>query len=101
MSRQPAAMPRTVEVIARGIAEGLHLGVQVYASVGGVPAADLALGEARPGVALAPTASCCGCPRASRWPRWRSRSSGSGARSRWTIRSRGSSPSSARTARSG
>lgn len=54
MSRSSAALPRTAEVIARGIADGFHLGVQLYVSVDGIPAADLAIGDARPGVPLAP-----------------------------------------------
>ena len=54
MAATSAVLPRTAEVIARGIDEGLHLGMQLYASVDGIPAADLAIGEARPGVLLAP-----------------------------------------------
>ncbi len=45
-------MRRTIEAIERGIAEGLHLGAQVYASVDGQAKMDLGIGEARPGVAM-------------------------------------------------
>jgi CubicO group peptidase (beta-lactamase class C family) len=41
-----------VEAIESGRREGLHLGAQLYVSVAGEPVADLALGEARPGVPL-------------------------------------------------
>jgi CubicO group peptidase (beta-lactamase class C family) len=45
-------LPTTVEAIESGRREGLHLGAQLYVSQGGDPVADLALGEARPGVPL-------------------------------------------------
>lgn len=48
------ALPRTVSVLEQGIAEGLHLGGQVFASIGGVPAADVAVGENAPGVPMTP-----------------------------------------------
>src|SRR6185295_19289357 len=38
-----------------GIAEGLHLGAQLYASIRGEPVFDGAIGESRPGVALRPS----------------------------------------------
>jgi CubicO group peptidase (beta-lactamase class C family) len=47
-------LPRTCAVIEQGRREGLHIGAQVYASIGGAVQADLVLGEARRGVALAP-----------------------------------------------
>lgn len=49
---QTAALQRTRAVIEQGCAERLHIGAQVYASIGGAVRADLALGEARAGVAL-------------------------------------------------
>lgn len=48
------ALPRTRAVIERGVEDGTHIGAQVYASVAGRVRADLAVGEARRGVALAP-----------------------------------------------
>ncbi|MDX1501109.1 MAG: serine hydrolase domain-containing protein [Thermoanaerobaculia bacterium] len=45
-------LPAAVAELERGIDEGLHLGGQLYVSLAGRPVADLALGEARPGVAL-------------------------------------------------
>ena len=45
-------LPRTRDAIAAGIAEGLHLGAQLYVSRRGVAVADAALGECRPGEAL-------------------------------------------------
>jgi CubicO group peptidase (beta-lactamase class C family) len=48
----PAAMPRTVAAIERGIADGEHLGAQLYVSHRGRVVADLALGEAKPGVPM-------------------------------------------------
>lgn len=47
-------LPRTRAVIEHGTAEGLHLGAQIYVSRAGDPVADLAIGEARVGVALRP-----------------------------------------------
>ena len=49
-----AALPRTLEVIERGMAEGLHIGAQVYVSLDGEPVADFAVGEARRGVPMTP-----------------------------------------------
>jgi CubicO group peptidase (beta-lactamase class C family) len=46
------ALPRTLRTIEQGVAEGLHLGAQLYVSLGGSPVADFGLGEARPGVPL-------------------------------------------------
>ena len=40
-------------MIESGIAEGLHLGAQLYVSLAGKCAADLAIGESRAGVAMA------------------------------------------------
>ncbi len=51
----PAALPRTVAAVERGRAAGLHRGAQIYVSVRGEVVADLALGEARPGVAMRST----------------------------------------------
>ncbi|MCX7718599.1 MAG: beta-lactamase family protein [Candidatus Sumerlaeaceae bacterium] len=44
-----------LRLIETGIAERQHLGAQVYVSLRGRVAADLALGEAQPGVALEPS----------------------------------------------
>ena len=44
-----------MRLLEAGIADGLHLGAQVYGSLGGQTAADMAIGEARPGVALEPS----------------------------------------------
>jgi CubicO group peptidase (beta-lactamase class C family) len=48
----PERLPRTREVIAAGIREGLHLGAQIYISRRGEVVADAALGENRPGQPL-------------------------------------------------
>lgn len=48
-----ANWPRTSEVVRGGATEGLHLGAQLYASLGGRTIADLAWGEARAGVPMA------------------------------------------------
>src|SRR4051812_2709614 len=45
-------LPRTLHLIQQGMARGLHLGAQVYACLRGEVIADLALGDARPGVAM-------------------------------------------------
>ncbi len=57
---QFADVPRTQAAIRRGIAEGLHTGCQLFASIAGRPVADLALGDGReaaigqPAVAMTP-----------------------------------------------
>lgn len=45
-------MPRTQEIVRRGMGEGLHIGAQVYVSLGGRVVLDWAVGEARPGVEM-------------------------------------------------
>jgi CubicO group peptidase (beta-lactamase class C family) len=45
-------LPRTRELIERGIADGLHTGAQLFTSIGGRPSGSLALGESRPGVPM-------------------------------------------------
>lgn len=45
-------LPRTVALLQRGRQDGLHLGAQLYVSLRGEAVADLAMGEARPGVPL-------------------------------------------------
>ena len=45
-------LPRTSRAIEDGMARGLHVGAQVHVAVDGKPVADLAIGEARPGVAM-------------------------------------------------
>jgi CubicO group peptidase (beta-lactamase class C family) len=54
MARVSSALrlPRTVDVLERGIDDGTHIGAQLYASVEGRTLADVALGEARPGVPM-------------------------------------------------
>jgi len=47
-----AILPRTVAAIEQGMADGLHVGAQVYISRWGRPVADFALGEARPGIPM-------------------------------------------------
>src|SRR5579885_996990 len=54
MPTGPDALPRTTAVLAEGMREGLHLGAQLYVSRAGTPVADVALGLARPGVAMTP-----------------------------------------------
>ncbi len=46
LSQRP--LPRTRQVIERGIADGLHLGAQVYVSLPDRVVADFAVGESRP-----------------------------------------------------
>jgi CubicO group peptidase (beta-lactamase class C family) len=46
------SLSRTIAELERGIAAGWHIGAQLYASVQGVTVADIAVGEARPGVAM-------------------------------------------------
>ena len=49
----PSSLTRTRDALERGIAEGLHLGAQLYVSLAG-EATDLVVGERRPAaVALA------------------------------------------------
>jgi CubicO group peptidase (beta-lactamase class C family) len=45
-------LPRAVALIRGGMAQGLHIGAQVYVSVDGEPVADFGLGEARRGVPM-------------------------------------------------
>lgn len=47
-------LPSAVALLRQGIGDGYHLGAQVAASLGGERVADIAVGEARAGVALAP-----------------------------------------------
>lgn len=54
MTAPHEALPRTREVIERGMAEGLHLGAQVYVSRDFVPVADFAIGEAQRGTPMTP-----------------------------------------------
>src|SRR5439155_17358774 len=48
----PSPPPRTIAAIERGIAQGLHIGAQLYVSRRGQVVADVALGEARRGVPM-------------------------------------------------
>lgn len=47
-------LPKAYEAAVRGIEEKLHRGVQVYVSIEGKALVDDGVGEARPGVAMAP-----------------------------------------------
>ena len=49
VSAAASELPRTRRALERGIAEGLHLGGQVYVSRSGRPVADFAFGERGPG----------------------------------------------------
>jgi CubicO group peptidase (beta-lactamase class C family) len=51
-------LPRTLSVLEAGIAEHLHLGVQLYVSVRGQPVAALALGQSRLGIPMRPDTLC-------------------------------------------
>ncbi len=46
---------RTLDALEAGMAAGLHPGAQLYASVGGRPVVDLAVGSARPDQAMTPS----------------------------------------------
>src|SRR5438105_13794575 len=57
MSDAPAAadhLPRTLAAIERGMRQGLHIGAQLYVSLRGEVIADVAIGEAKRGVAMRP-----------------------------------------------
>jgi CubicO group peptidase (beta-lactamase class C family) len=54
MSGLADQLPRTTKVLEDGIAEGLHLGAQVYVSLDGKVVADGVVGEARAGVPMTP-----------------------------------------------
>jgi CubicO group peptidase (beta-lactamase class C family) len=47
-----AALARTLDILERGVAEGLHPGAQLYVSRNGRVLADVALGEAKSGVPM-------------------------------------------------
>jgi len=51
-STEPTPLPNVCALIERGMAEGLHIGAQLYASIDCRPKAHLAIGEARPGVPM-------------------------------------------------
>jgi CubicO group peptidase (beta-lactamase class C family) len=48
------ALPKTKAVLRKGMERGLHIGAQLYVSRAGRTVADLALGEAKPGVKMTP-----------------------------------------------
>jgi CubicO group peptidase (beta-lactamase class C family) len=48
------ALPRTVAALERGVADGLHVGAQVYVSRHGAVVGDFGIGLARPGVPMRP-----------------------------------------------
>ncbi len=48
-------LPMALAALREGIAEGLHLGAQLYVSLGGVPLFDGAIGNASPGKPLIPS----------------------------------------------
>jgi hypothetical protein len=45
-----ATLPRTVALLEEGIRGGVHIGAQMFVSIGGEPRADSGIGESRPGV---------------------------------------------------
>ncbi|MDB5172507.1 MAG: pbpE 2 [Phycisphaerales bacterium] len=45
-------LPQTIDVLRRGMNEGLHIGAQVFVARDGKTIADFAMGEGRPGVAM-------------------------------------------------
>lgn len=45
-------LPRTLALLERGLDDGPHAGAQLYVSLGGEAVAELAIGEARPGVPM-------------------------------------------------
>jgi CubicO group peptidase (beta-lactamase class C family) len=47
-----SSLSRTGALINQGMADGLHIGAQLWVSLDGVPAADEAFGDARPGVQM-------------------------------------------------
>jgi CubicO group peptidase (beta-lactamase class C family) len=49
-----AAVPRALASLVEGIERGLHPGAMLYASIGGTPVADVAIGDARAGVPMTP-----------------------------------------------
>jgi len=55
MSPTDPTLPRTLEALEAGIAEGLHSGAQLYVSLAGEVVFDGAIGTSRPGVPLRPT----------------------------------------------
>ena len=50
----PITFERSVAALSQGVSNGLHTGAQLYVSRGRVVLADVAVGEARPGVAMTP-----------------------------------------------
>src|SRR5918911_4810933 len=52
--RAGEALPRALALIEHGRAAGWHVGFQLYVSRGGEVLADVAVGEARPGVPMTP-----------------------------------------------
>ena len=47
-------LPKTVAVLRNGMERGLHIGAQLYVSREGRPVAEVAIGEAKPGVKMTP-----------------------------------------------
>lgn len=54
MNEERTALPRTLEVVEHGMADGLHIGAQLYVSRHGAPVADVAVGKSRAGVPMRP-----------------------------------------------
>ena len=52
MTGPDTPLPRTLDVIRRGMEQGLHVGAQLYVSLRGRIVADVAVGDARPGVPM-------------------------------------------------
>jgi CubicO group peptidase (beta-lactamase class C family) len=47
-----SALSKTVSLLESGILEGMHLGAQLYVSLGGLVVADVAVGHSRPGIPM-------------------------------------------------
>jgi CubicO group peptidase (beta-lactamase class C family) len=47
-------IPRTASVVRKGMTDGVHVGAQIYASIGGDAVVDGAWGDGRDGVAMTP-----------------------------------------------
>src|SRR4051812_27228036 len=52
MTDTDARIPKTLHIVQRGFDSRLHIAAQLFISFDGHTVADLALGEARPGVAM-------------------------------------------------
>jgi CubicO group peptidase (beta-lactamase class C family) len=50
----PNSLPRAAAILQQGMADGIHIGAQVFVSKDGQTIADFAIGESRPGVPMTP-----------------------------------------------